>query len=969
MRYNPQTIEEKWQEKWGDEGIFQPEISDKEKYFITIPYPYLNGNLHAGHTRTFTMGDVIARHRRMLGQNVLFPMGFHATGTPLIGLAELIAKRDPETMRVYTELHGIPVDLLEKLDSPEALAAYFGREAEAAMRLIGYSIDWRRKFTTIDPAYKKFIEWQFERLHELGCVVKGSHPVRWCPNDRNPVEDHDLLRGEGANILDYTLLKFRLKSDALNTSDASDTSDESNVWILPCATLRPETVFGVTNLWINPDVVYVKARVNSEQWIVSEEAYQKLTYTDREVERIGESRGRDLVGKTVENPVIDHDVLILPASFVDPANGSGVVMSVPAHAPYDYLALRDLKGVELIDYGILDLSDIELISLIAVPEMGEFPAVEIVEELGVKDQSDPLAEQATKLVYRREFHHGVLKSNTGEYAGVAVSKIKEILTRDLIERNLADIFYEFSELPVVCRCGTTCVVAMVKGQWFLNYSNPEWKSKVYAHLARMQILPAELRIEFENKIDWLKDKACARRKGLGTRLPWDDEWLIESLADSTIYMSYYIISKYIGQLDVEQLTPEFFDYVLLGKGKIDDVLVDHDLTRQIRDDFEYWYPVDIRSSGKDLIPNHLLFFIFHHVALFPEEKLPKAIAINGFVSLEGEKMSKSKGPLLTLKQSVGEYGADVVRLYILSTSEHTQDADWRSEGVESTRKQVERFYNIAHDVIEMPEAEADCEPKVIDRWMMSRLQRRVQETETALSVLRTRHALQNAFYLLMSDLKWYQRRGGISSLKEVMNVWIRLMAPFTPHICEELWEAIGGDGFVSLADYPVPDPDLIDSNSERAEKLVEDTLDDIEEITRVAGITPEKITLFTAPLWKNLVLKQALIAKQSGKLDMGALMKELMSNPEIKKHARDVPKFAQKLVRDVQNWNDEQVAYSLAGVDELDVLAESAEFIGKEFGCSVAVLDADSAGDDVDLQGKRRFAEPGRPAIYIGGQQ
>jgi leucyl-tRNA synthetase len=141
MQYNPQTIERKWQEKWDAERIFQPEISGKEKYFITIPYPYLNGNLHAGHTRTFTIGDVIARYQRMLGRNVLFPMGFHATGTPLIGLSELIAKRDPETVRVYTELHGIPVDVLETLDSPESLAKYFGREAEAVMRKVGFSID------------------------------------------------------------------------------------------------------------------------------------------------------------------------------------------------------------------------------------------------------------------------------------------------------------------------------------------------------------------------------------------------------------------------------------------------------------------------------------------------------------------------------------------------------------------------------------------------------------------------------------------------------------------------------------------------------------------------------------------------------------------------------------------------------------------------------------------------------------
>jgi len=987
MQYAPHTIEKKWQEKWDSERIFQPEISDKEKYFITIPYPYLNGNLHAGHTRTFTIGDVVARYRRMIGSNVLFPMAFHATGTPIIGLSELIAKRDPETMRVYTELHGIPEDVIAELESPESLVAYFARESEAAMRMIGYSIDWTRRFTTIDPAYNRFIEWQFNKLHGMGYVAKGSHPVRWCPNDDNPVEDHDLLRGEGANILDYTLLKFRLRPDGSEGSDGPDGSEgsdesKSERWILPCATLRPETVFGVVNLWVNPDVVYAKVTVDSERWIVSEDAYQKLLHTDKEVERIGEIAGRALIGKTVENPLIDHNALILPASFVDPANGSGIVMSVPAHAPYDYLALNDLAGVDLTEYGISDsdISGIGMISLIEVPEMGEFPAVEIVNELGVKDQSDPLAEQATKLVYRREFHRGVLKENTGKYAGIAVSKIKDVLTRDLIEENLADVFYEFSELPVVCRCGATCVVKMVRDQWFLTYSDQEWKEKVYAHLSRMQIIPEELRIEFENKIDWLKDKACARRKGLGTRLPWDNEWLIESLADSTIYMSYYLISKYVDRLDISNLTPEFFDYVLLGYGNAEDLLANGDIAKQIRKDFEYWYPVDLRSSGKDLISNHLLFFIFHHVAIFPEENLPKGIAINGFVSLEGEKMSKSKGPLLTLKQSVGKYGADVTRLYILGTAEHTQDADWRNEDAKSTQKQLERFYNITSDVLGISGGSRDAgareggsEPKMIDRWMMSRLQHRIAETRAALEVLRTRHALQNAFYLLMNDLRWYQRRGGVSSLTGVVDVWIRLMTPFTPHVCEELWE-IGGRGerrgFVSLADYPVPDANLIDRVAERAEELVRRTIDDIEEIIRVATIKPEKITLFTAPAWKNIAFERVLLAKQSAqseKLEMGTLIPELMQNPNLKSHARDLPKFVQRSITDVQRWGEDQVADSLEKLDEHDVLSESSEFMEAEFGCPVEVIDSDDAGDDVDPQGRRRFAEPGRPAIYIMG--
>ena len=686
-RYDPHEIEDKWQRRWAESKIFEAEPDDREKFFITIPYPYLNGNLHAGHTRTFTIGDVVARYKRMLGYNVLFPMGFHATGTPIVGLAELIQKKDPETMRVYNQLHEIPFDVLENIQTPEQIVEYFSREAEAAMKSIGFSIDWRRSFTTTDPHYKKFITWQFNLLRSKNRVVKGAHPVRWCPHDENPVEDHDILKCEDATIIDYTLIKFKLNGD-----------------ILPCATLRPETVFGVTNLWVNPDVLHVKIKVNDETWIVSREAFEKLKFTDKKVDILGEVSGEKLIGKKVKNPVTGSDVFVLPASFVSPENGSGIVMSVPAHAPYDFLALRDLKGADLTKYGIdEDVSKIPLIALIKVAEYGKYPAVDAVSELKVKDQNDPKAEEATKLVYRREFHGGVLTETTGKYAGMEVSKIKDILTHDLIEQGIADVFYEFSEQPVICRCGTTCVIKMVENQWFLNYSNPAWKEEVYKCLGGMQIIPPEMRVDFENKVDWLKDKACARRKGLGTRLPWDQEWMIESLGDSTIYMCYYIIAKYMTKFEPEQLKEEFFEYCLLGRGKPEDVAaktgIALDIIQSIRSDFEYWYPVDLRSSGKDLIPNHLLFFLFHHVSIFPEKYWPRALAINGFVSLEGQKMSKSKGPLLTLKSAVEEYGADITRLYILSTAEHIQDADWRKADIESTRKQVERFYKIAFDII------------------------------------------------------------------------------------------------------------------------------------------------------------------------------------------------------------------------------------------------------------------------------
>ncbi|HOA67970.1 MAG TPA: leucine--tRNA ligase [Methanosarcina thermophila] len=956
--YKPHEIEKKWQEKWDESQIFQAEPDEREKFFITIPYPYLNGNLHAGHTRTFTIGDVVARHKRMLGYNVLYPMGFHVTGTPIVGLAELIANRDPQTMDVYERLHGIPGDILPTLDTPEKIVDYFKRESEKAMRNIGYSIDWRRKFTTTDPTYKKFIEWQYTRLEEKGLIVKGSHPVKWCPNDNNPVEDHDILYGEEATIVEYTLIKFRYKD-----------------LILPCATLRPETTYGVTNLWVNPDVTYVKAKVTKdgreEFWVVSREAFKKLTFTDRTVEYIEDVPAKSIIGIKLTNPITGDEVISLPASFVKPENGSGIVMSVPAHAPFDYLALRDLYDADLSEYGIAeDLRKIKLISLIKVPDFGEFPAKEIVESMGIENQNDPKAEEATKIIYRREFHGGVLKEITGKYEGQAVSKIKDILTRDFISSNAGETFYEFSE-PVVCRCGTPCVVNMVKGQWFLNYSNPEWKAKVYECLSRMRIIPEEYRVEFENKIDWLKDKACARRKGLGTRLPFDKEWLIESLGDSTIYMSYYIIARFIesGDLKLENLTLSFFDYVLLGKGDLAAVSADTglspELLKEIRRHFNYWYPVDLRSSGKDLVPNHLLFFLFHHVALFEEDKWPKAIAVNGFVSLEGQKMSKSKGPILTMENAVSHYGADITRMYILSTAEQTQDADWQRTGVESARRQVDRFYSFAKDVIESRKrADLNTELKQIDRWILSRIQKYIRNTNSALDSIQTREAIQNSFFLLINDVKWYQRRGGENLLYYVLDNWVRLMAPFTPHLCEEIWEAMGHKDPISLAQYPLYNEDLIDDSAELAEEVIKGTLEDIEEIIRVTKMTPQMVHLYTAPAWKAKAVRCACDMQREDSLEVGNLIKTLMSNPDLKRFGKEIPKFVQKLVSEFKSGGaDRYEVFAGSELDEQALLKESASFLEKEIGCPVEVHCADSPAFDPEK--KSRFAEPLRPAIYI----
>ncbi len=930
---NFREIEEKWQRKWNENRVFHSEPDERQKFFITIPYPYLNGNLHAGHTRTLTIGDTFARYKRMLGYNVLLPLGFHVTGTPIIGLAELIAKRDERTFKVYTNYHDISEEALSKLTTPEKVVELFSQEALTALKEIGYSIDWRRTFTTTDDEYKKFIEWQFYKLKEKNLVVKGSHPVRYCPHDQNPVEDHDLLSGEEATIVDYTTIKFRDKDGM----------------VFPCATLRPETVFGVTNLWLKP-VKYFIARVNDEKWFVSKEAYEKLLYTDKEIEFVSEVDAQNYFGEHVENPVTGDRVPILPAEFVDTDSATGVVMSVPAHAPYDLMAIEDLKKEGTSQkYGIED-EELEPIVLIDIEvdedaERDQYnsPAEEIIRKMGIQNQQDESLEKATKVLYKKEFHKGELNDVTGEYAGSYVHKVKDRLQNDLINRGIAEIFYEFSEKPVVCRCGTKCVVRVVKDQWFLNYSNPEWKEEVLSWLEEMRIIPEYYKEEFRNKIAWLKDKACARRKGLGTKIPWDKEWLIESLSDSTIYMAYYILAKYItdGRLKAENMTKELLDYVFLGEGDVEEASkssgLEKDLVQQIKDDFFYWYPVDLRSSGKDLVANHLLFFLFHHIAIFPPEHYPQAIAVNGFVSLEGQKMSKSKGPLLTMKRAVRENGADVTRMYILYASEYDSDADWRAQEVDTLASHLKRLYWYASNYYSERGDKSN-----LDRWLVSKFYRNVKETRDAMNNLQTRRAVNTAFFEVMSDVKWYLRRGG-QNLGVILDEWLKLIAPFAPHISEEIW-SWNHDSFIITEGYPVFDENNVDEEAERTEDYVYNLVEDMREVLKF--VEAEELHVSPAEDWKREVLKVVVDSS-----DLGKAMKRIMSDGKFKENAKEVSNFAKKMF-------SRKEGREFVDLDEGEVIEGAKDFLEKELGVKVLV-DSEKVPEE-----KIKAAAPGKPAIY-----
>jgi leucyl-tRNA synthetase len=961
MELDWSAIDKKWQKKWLENNDHETDANNKEKKFITVAYPYPNSPQHIGHGRTYTIADVHSRYLRMRGFNVLFPMGFHYTGTPILGMAKRVEANDTELIEGFKTLYKVPEDKIKEFVEPVKIADYFHEEIKSGMIEMGYSIDWRREFTTIDPAYQKFIEWQFRNLKEKNLIVQGSHPVGWCPKDQNPVSQHDTLGDVEPDFTEYIIIKFDL-----------------NGVKIPVATLRPETLFGVTNIWINPQVTYQKIKVNDEIWITSPECARKLEFLEKKIEVIEDVMGSDFIGQSTKAPHSSDSVLILPASFVKSDNGTGIVMSVPAHAPFDYQALLDSKSGKnkSINSDLLkNIQNIEPISMINTEGLGKIPAKDIVEKMGISHQDDPKLEEATKEIYSKEFYEGILANNTKQFAGKKISEAKDEIKEWITKIGSADILLELTNTPVKCRCGTECVVKLLSNQWFLDYSNKDWKQKAHSCFEGMNILPNEIRSEFDKVLDWLRERACARQHGLGTKIPWDKEWLVESLADSVIYMAFYIISKYVNKKEINgnDLTDEFFDYIFYGKKDLGEIANKLNITKEkleeIRNEFLYFYPVDSRHSGRDLVPNHLTFFVLNHVALFPEENWPQEIVVNGSVLMAGKKMSKSMGNIIPLRDAVRKYGADPIRLTILISAELLQDADFNVEAINGIKNKLEAMYENCDKtkVEEIPELEPE------DKWIFSMLQNLAFNVSQSMDKIRLREALHHILYDFDSKLQWYlkrtksKQRTNISGiLHKILSSRVLMLSPFAPHIAEEIWEKLGNSELASKSAWPSSVGIEIDSKSIQTETLLKSIIDDINNILKVTKISPKKIIIYTAEQWKskayNLILKNVL----GGQTNIGIIIKSLIANNETEQIKKD-PDFVKKTLNDILSEPVElrKGRMEIGQIDEKEIISsELSSLVKNDYNVELDVF-SESDSEKYDPKNKAKTARPFKPAILI----
>jgi leucyl-tRNA synthetase len=839
----------------------------------------------------------------------------------------------------------------------------FPAAAMEDLKALGAAIDWTRSFITtpLNPPYDAFVRWQFHRLRDGGYVRIDKHPVIWCPKDQAPIGDHDRIEGEGETPVEYTLLKFPLADGRF----------------LVAATIRPETVYGQTNLWIDPDADYVVAKVGNERWILNEPAAKKLAEQGKAVVVESTIRGSELVGMDAVAPAINRAIPILPSSFIDQGLGTGIVTSVPSDAPDDYVALRDLQRDDrLLARYHLDAERVRTIrpvSIIRTPGWGPLPGVESVERFGIANQSErEKLEKAKAEVYKSGFYQGVLNENCGPYAGMRVETAKEEIRKELTSKGQADSMYEPSGV-VICRCMTRAIVKVVDNQWFLAYADPGWKGKVHEAIASMELHPEALRKWLDYVADWLHDWPCTHHRGLGTILPWDPNWVIESLSDSTIYMAYYTIAHVLqgGALRSEvswakRLDDAFFDYMFFGKGDARTIAnhtgVDLKQVEDLRSEFTYWYPVDLRNTGKDLVQNHMAFCLFHHTAIFPREHWPRGYGVNGHVRLAGHKMSKSRGNTWYIREAVREWEADVIRMTVANAGDGLDDPNVDLDFGKAAKARLEDWIRFATS-----KRATRKEHHGIDAWFLSVLNRGVQATRGAMEAMNYKTALRHGYFDLQSAWSWYVRRSEGKPnevvLRRFIEVQTKLLAPFTPHVCEEIWHRVGGTGLVVNATYPDPLPSEINPTAEAAESLLQSTLADIREILKVTRITPKRIALYAAPEWKIRVHEIAWDLAKQGPVPMNVLMEKSLARPGMRPLAKEVAAYAKNLAEDLRHSKADDID-RIASVDDFALFRENAEFLAKELRAAVEVFRADDP-NRWDPSNKAQHAVPGRPAIYV----
>ena len=718
---NFKEIEAKWQKYWDDHKSFECKNEGANPYYILVEFPYPSGaGLHVGHVRSYTAQDAIARMMRMQGYNVLYPMGWDAFGAPA------------EQYAIKNHIH--PKDAVK-----ENIKTF-----KTQMKTLGFSFDWSREFSTTDPEYYKWTQWQFLQFYKHGMAYKDTVPVNWCPTCKTVLSNEDAAGGVcercGSQVeqkeksqwmlkmasysedllkgLDDTHFAEKVKLGQINWIGKS-TGVEVNVDIVgggkfSIFTTCPETIYGITFFVIAPDGKLIKELMPRVENIDEVNAYIEETKKKSAMDRTELNKGKtgvEVKGIKAINPVNGREVPIFLGDFVLGDYGTGAVMAVPSHdqRDFEYAKAHNLEIIQVIDCG--DISQHAI-------EKGDY------------------------------MHHGYKMINSEEFNGMVVDEAREKISDMLEEKGIGKRVNNYKmrdwifsrqrfwgePIPMInCpECGWVPVPEEELPLLLPDVAEYEPTDNGESPLAKIT--------------DWVNCKCpkCGRdaKRETDTMPNWAGS-------------SWYFL--------------RFMD-------------AHNDNAFASMDAMKYWNKVNWYNGGMEHTARHLLYARFwvqflYNIGLVPNKEMIDTRVSHGMVlGSNNEKMSKSKGNVINPDDIVNEFSADTLRVYEMFMGDYQQDAPWSTDSLKGCKRFIDKIIRLKDKVVDSSEYTKSLES--IQHKTIKKVQEDLRNMgyNTAVAALMIlANAYDDADTITKADYK----------------LLLTLLNPIAPHITEELNELLG----------------------------------------------------------------------------------------------------------------------------------------------------------------------------------
>ncbi len=861
----------KWQKKWADKKVFDSDESSKKPKFYNLEmFPYPSGSgLHMGHVRNYTIGDTVARYKRMRGFNVLYPMGFDAFGLP----AENAAIKTKTHPREYTE---------------NAIASL-----TASLKRLGVSYDWSKTLATCNPDYYKWNQLFFIKFFEKGLAYRKKAPINWCNSCGTVLANEQVVDGRcwrcdnkvEIKDLEQWFFKITEYADELleslpslhwperiitmqqnwigkSTGTLIDWSVKGSDKKLQVFTTRPDTIFGVSCIVLAPEHPIVHTLVHGTKHEAEVRAFASKVVLEEKFSRSDANKEKEgvFIGQYAIHPFTKKEVPIYVANFVLMDYGTGMVMCVPGHDERDFAFATKYK-----------------LPITCVITGGDLPYT---------SEGELVNSGAFTGVHSEKARVDITKTLEKQKIGKATTNYK---MRDwLVSRQR----YWGTPIPIVhcAKCGLVPVpeselpVKLPEHVAFTGQGNPLANTASFV------------------------DTKCPKCKSPAKRETDTMDTFVDS---SWYYLRYTSPGEKTRPFDPKKVS--------------------------------YWMPVDQYIGGAEHAILHLLYARFFCKALRDlgfvtiDEPFP-ALFNQGMVNKDGQKMSKSKGNVVSQEDAEQNFGIDTARLFMLFVASPGKDIEWSDEGAQGSYRFLQKLEGLFAK-----------KGTVVDKAAESKVHSSLKSVTQALEGLE----LNKAILAIADCVEFLASRETVST--STLELVTLMISPFVPHVAEELWETLGKKPFVCTQSWPEYDEKKIDLEYDYHEQFITLLTSDIRGVLTMKKMTPKKITLFSAEQWKFDLyssVKKHFEKTKNFKEIMDSLMKG-----DFRKHAEFVAKTVPKLVAEPGRIP----TFILGQKKEAELLKQFSAQLSKEFNCPIELLLEQNSAEP-----KAKFATPGKPAMLIG---